>query len=377
MAIEGPLRELGIQDVLQLLELTKKTGTLTVRSERLNDEAVVHFDRGVAVFASRRRSMRMLGQQLLRAGKLTERELDRALSVQKERPGQRLGGILVEQGSVAEEELVRHLRFQIEETIFDLLGWDEGYFRFDETEEIAHVTPRVDVRLESLLMEGARRIDEWARLEGRVPHPECVPVLTGAEDAAVTTPIDLHPEEWEVLAEVDGERDLRRIAAHVGKSSFDVAKIVYGLATLDIVRIEDRPMRLPERELENELADLERRFREGAFEEVEHRATQLEPSYPRHAELPLMAGRALMAQGRNRAAAEAFERAVGLDPLSTSAHYHLGVVTIRIGELGRAASAWRTFVRLAPESTEATPVREALEALATLRRSFGTLGMDG
>ncbi|NIQ52478.1 MAG: hypothetical protein GWN71_03185, partial [Gammaproteobacteria bacterium] len=62
----------------------------------------------------------MLGQQLLRAGKLTERELERALSVQQDDPHQRLGGILVEQGSVGEDELVRHLRFQIEETIYDL-----------------------------------------------------------------------------------------------------------------------------------------------------------------------------------------------------------------------------------------------------------------
>ncbi|NIQ52477.1 MAG: hypothetical protein GWN71_03180, partial [Gammaproteobacteria bacterium] len=62
-----------------------------------------------------------------------------------------------------------------------------------------------------------------------------------------------------VLAEIDGERDLRRIAAHVGKSSFDVAKIVFGLASMDVVRVEDRPMQLPDRELDGELQDLERR----------------------------------------------------------------------------------------------------------------------
>lgn len=372
MAIEGPLRELGIQDVLQLLELAKKTGILLVRSERLNDEAVVHFDRGVVVFATRRRSMRMLGQQLLRAGKLTERELDRALAVQQEGAGQRLGGILVEQGSVGEDELIRHLKFQLEETIYDLLGWDEGYFRFEESEGINRSTPRVEVRIESLLMEGARRIDEWARLESRVPHPECVPMLAESEGDG-GQPVDLHPDEWEVLAEIDGERDLRRIAAHVGKSSFDVAKIVFGLSSMGVVHVEDRPMRLPDRELDGELKDLERRLADGAYEEVERRAAKLEPAYAHHAEMPLVAGRALAAQGRMRAAKEAFERAVGLDPLSTKAHYHLGLAAIQIGELDRAEQALRTFMRLAHDVPEAERVRETVDALAALNMTLDTL----
>ncbi|NIQ52476.1 MAG: tetratricopeptide repeat protein, partial [Gammaproteobacteria bacterium] len=109
-----------------------------------------------------------------------------------------------------------------------------------------------------------------------------------------------------------------------------------------------------------ELQDLERRFGDGAYEEVERRATQLEPSYPDHAELPLMAGRALLAQGRMRAAAEAFQRAVGLDPLSRNAHYHLGAAAARIGELNRAERAWRTFVRLAPDEAETQRIRQAV-----------------
>ena len=56
MAIEGPLRELGIEEVLQLLDLAHKTGVLSIRSNKLGDEAIVHFLRGTIVFAVRRRS---------------------------------------------------------------------------------------------------------------------------------------------------------------------------------------------------------------------------------------------------------------------------------------------------------------------------------
>ena len=87
MAIEGPLQELSIQDVLQLLDLAHKTGVLTIRSESLDDEAIVHFGKGAIVFAVRRRSTRRLGQMLIRAGKLTQRELDSALDQQRRDAG--------------------------------------------------------------------------------------------------------------------------------------------------------------------------------------------------------------------------------------------------------------------------------------------------
>ena len=223
MAIEGPLQELSVQDVLQLLELARKTGILSVHTARRDDEAEVHFDRGYIVHARRRKSARHLGQQLLRAGKVTERELQRALEYQEANPSQRLGRILVEMGSVSEEEVARHIRFQVEETVYDLMAWTEGQFRFEEKDAVDVGDVEVRIRVESLLMEGARRIDEWARIEARIPSAESVPVLEEILDGEAT-PLDLHPEEWEVLAEIDGQRDLRQIAVALGRSSFDIAR---------------------------------------------------------------------------------------------------------------------------------------------------------
>lgn len=364
MPIEGPLRELGIQDVLQMLDLAQKTGVLLVRSQRMKDEAVAHVVDGEIVFASRRRSMRLLGQQLLREGKLTEKELERALELQRADPKQRLGAILVEMGCVDRSELDRQLRFQIEETVYDLLAWDEGYFSFEETDE----TPDgpVRVRVDSLLMEGARRIDEWSRLESRIPSAECIPVLAPGDGSRDF--IDLRPQEWEVLAEIDGERDLRVIASALGRSAFDVAKIVYGLASMQVVRIRDEPVQARDRELIPLLDELELKLADGDVEAAERRARELQRSYPDRPELPLLAGRALAAQGRLRAAAESFDRAVTLDPLSLDAHYHLGMAAIRIGDLSRSAEAWRTFLRLAPTGDRRSYVESAVAALDELER---------
>lgn len=365
MPIEGPLRELSVEDVLQMLDLSQKTGVLTVRSQRTHDEAVVHVVDGELVFASRRRSMRLLGQQLLREGKLTEQELERALQLQRDDPKQRLGAILLEMGTVGRDELDRQLRFQIEETIYDLMGWKEGYFHFQETDE----TPKspIRVRVDSLLMEGARRQDEWTRLESKVPSADAVPQLATPSEGPGN--VDLRPEEWEVLAEIDGERDLRLIASELGRSAFDVAKIVYGLASMDVVEVTERAVPDRAEELRPMVDELELMVADGDLEGAEQRARELQKEYPDRAELPLIAGRALAAQGRLRAAVESFERAVTLDPLSADAHYHLGMAAVKSGDLARTREAWSTFLRLTRAGHRREHVDRAVAALDELERA--------
>lgn len=365
MPIEGPLAELSLQDVLQLLELAHKTGVLTIRSDRLNDEAIVHFTRGAIVFAVRRRSTRRLGQLLIRAGKLTQREVDRALELQRLDPTRRLAEILLEMGSISEEELEHQLRFQMEETIYELMPWDEGHFKFEERKELAEQRLLARVRVESLLMEGARRIDEWARLQAKVTGPEAVPTLAPSNEPDLA-PLDLRSHEWEVLAEIDGERDIRQIAADLGRSAFDVAKTVYGLISTGVLAVADRQARIPELELNHAQAAVERMLQAGRVDEAQKLAGQLETSYPERAELVLLAGKTLVAQQRMRAATESFSRAVGLDPLSAEAHYMLGFAAIRTGDLERANRALETYLRLVPDGESRQLTEQALSALRTL-----------
>lgn len=376
MAIEGTLREFGLQDVLQLLDLARKTGVLQVRSERHNDEAVIHFEQGQIVGATHRWSLRRLGQQLLRAGKLTERELERALEVQRSAPGQRLGWILLEMGSVTEVELRRQLIFQLEESIYDLMGWDEGHFRFEEREPGGRVggVVEVRVRVDSLLMEGARRIDEWSRLESKIPDASRVPVLVSPEQMG-HAPLDLRPGEWEVLAEIDGERDLRQLAADLGRSSFDLAKIVYGLIGIGVVYLEDRALPLSQRDLEAALAEARTLYEGGEYEEVVERLQALQLAEPGRADLIILEGRSLVAQGRYRAATEAFARAAELDPLSAEAHHLLGLTAARIGEFERAAGAWDAFLRLSAEPGRRVSVQRGIAAARMLDQLL-TEGFD-
>jgi len=179
MAIEGPLRELGIHDVFQLLDLSRKTGVLRVNSELRHNAGTLYFEAGAIIFAEIRSNPHPLGAALLRAGKITEADLDRARDMQ-ERLGdkRRLGDILVSLGAITARELQRQVRFQIEEVVFEVMSWREGYFSFTDgalTDLPSGATVRIPT--EALLMEGARRIDEWSRMESRIPHLGVVPTL--------------------------------------------------------------------------------------------------------------------------------------------------------------------------------------------------------
>ena len=153
--------------------------------------------------------------------------------------GRRLGDILVDLGVITRRELDRQLKAQIEEVVFELLRWSEGYFRFEEGAP-CHAAVEAPVRFptEALLMEAARRIDEWSRIESKVSHLRLVPRLPPPEQQGTDT-LDLIPFEWEVLAAVDGARDLHSLAEVLGRSEFEVARTVYGLTNAGIVVLDD------------------------------------------------------------------------------------------------------------------------------------------
>src|SRR5262249_23932500 len=138
--------------------------------------------------------------------------------------------------------------------------WREGFFSFEERarDEMPRDT-RISVSTESLLMEGARRIDEWSRIADIVPNAAVIPELApvGEDGEAHGGPmLDLLPHEWQVLTLIDGERDLRAIAASLGRDEFETAKIMYGLATTGIIWLR-QPMRTT---AEYRAADVEARI---------------------------------------------------------------------------------------------------------------------
>jgi hypothetical protein len=366
MAIEGPLKELSIHDVCQLLDLSRKTGTLRVTSELRQNAGTVFYEDGVVVGAEIRSNPHPLGRLLYAAGKITEEELARARGAQAAGDSRRLGEILVSQNAISPRELARHVRQQIEEVVFELMGWSEGYFSFEEGrggEWPTEATIRIPTSL--LLMEAARRIDEWSRIEKKISHLGIVPRL--GQEPAPDGPLDLLPTEWEVLSIVDGNRTIRDVAATLGRSEFDVAKTVFGLASAGLLMLEDPSRHAIEETSDGDLAmligetdsHLDQRDADAAV-------AVAEVAVSRHPDQPLAYlayGRALLTAQRYAEATDALWYAVELDPLSTPGHRLLGLSLIAMGRFQEASEVWDRWRRLGPMAPEESAQLPAVDRL--------------
>ena len=370
MAIEGPLRELGIHDVFQLLDLSRKTGALRVTSGLRDNEGTVYFDAGQVVYASIRSNPHPLGAMLVRSGRLTEEELESARRVQlRTANGRRLGQVLVDEGLLSAKELERQLRLQVEAVVFELLSWREGFFSFIE-QDVGEVPADATVRIsaESLLMEAARRIDEWSAIADRVPSLTVVPALAAAvaDDAPL---LDLRLEEWEVLAAMDGERDLRTIAAALGRSELDVAKVAAQLVRARVIEVAEPAPAHAERSSAAGLAQAERAAAlladgdfDGALAEARLGIAADPACLPAH----LAAARALDRLGRPQESLEELRRAAQLDARNADVQRALGFAAARSGQLAEAVTSWRLYLHAATESPLRDEVRDALEAATRL-----------
>jgi tetratricopeptide (TPR) repeat protein len=369
MAIEGPLRELGIHDVFQLLDLSRKTGALRVTSDLRDDEGVVLFDGGRVIHASVRSHPTSIERILRHAGKVSDADLAVAASLEA-LPGEGLGDRLVRAGVITQRELERQLRLAIESVVFELLSWQEGFFSFEER-AVADVPldARIRISTESLLMEGARRIDEWSRIADKVPHLSVVPMLAPVEDDRASV-LDLLPHEWEVLMMIDATRDLRGIAAALGRSEFEIAKIAYGLVSTGVVELlQGQPVRSSAEAALGAEPALERArsaLAGGRPEEALSNARAALAADPASTEARLLAARGLNRLARYADAVDELRRAVQSDPLTATVHLDLGFAAVRVADFASAHASWEHYLRLAPAASDSARARAALETLTRL-----------
>ena len=127
-----------------------------------------------------------------------------------------------------------------EEAVYALAIWSTGDFQFTPGKENDSVT--IEKTNTSLLMEAARRLDEWKVLGRKIPGVDAVPVLKPRELGEAVT---LSPPEWNAVMRIDGRRTVEEVARATGSNSFDTAKVLYGLVTADLVEMRARPAEAP------------------------------------------------------------------------------------------------------------------------------------
>src|SRR6202521_2275010 len=258
MALEGTLKDFSLADIFQLIGLQRKTGVLTLRSK--DDTVTVTFLDGKVVGADSlgHRLENRLGTVLIKSGMLTSDQLNRALEIQKETL-QRLGFILTHYGIISGDMLKQALQMQVMQIVFRLFRWKDGEYHFSQETTIEYDRDNVvPITAESILMEGARMIDEWPIIEKRIRSYDMVfrkkltdqeiVVSVDADEVDFDEPspgrrkrvgqsdrIRISAEEKAIYDLVDGTMTVNDIVDGSRFSEFDTNKSLYELLTRDLI----------------------------------------------------------------------------------------------------------------------------------------------
>jgi hypothetical protein len=204
MAFQGSLKELPLPDIIQLVSVSGKTGKFTLTRDA--DRGFIYLKNGQMVHSY---------------------------------VGDLIG----------------------EEAIYSLAIWNQGEFQFSPGEEPDRQT--ITKSNTNLLMEAARRLDEWRVLSKKIPSVEHVPELLARENRHEQ--VTLNPHEWMLITKIDGQRSITEIGRALNMSSFDVAKILYGMITGELVSLKKKFDAVSDAE-NGELVDLAARIRAVAEE---------------------------------------------------------------------------------------------------------------
>jgi tetratricopeptide (TPR) repeat protein len=243
-----------------------------------------------------------LGDMLVKNGMISQEQLDAAVDAQIRRRDKKIGALLVEQRSLSPERLTQFLRVQIEEAVYFLFTWTEGTFNFEPDVMPTEQDTLVSIGPESLLLEGARRVDEWSLIEKKIPSFDLVFEIDRAQLEANES--KLTREQRVVLALVDGVRDVQAVFEESGLVEFDAGKALYGLATANCIQRIGQTNRLNAAGGNSESSA------------VQHRAL----------------GAALLKTGMLDDAAREFRRVLEIEPQDVLARTCLGGILARKGD---------------------------------------------
>ncbi|MEM9291409.1 MAG: DUF4388 domain-containing protein [Acidobacteriota bacterium] len=218
MSITGNLKTMDLAELLQWLSQSQKTGTLVIHSGEI--EKRLFLDKGKIISSSSTDPREYLGHFLVSHDLITEEQLATAMEMQSTQQ-MLLGKILINEGWVDEKALQRMLRLKAEEGIYDIFSWSEGEFRFlnDELPSRTFVPLKLD--LTGILMEGARRVDEWARIREVISSKNAIPVTFGDFEG------ELSPGALKILNLINDRRTVEEIQLQSHSSEFFVSSVLF------------------------------------------------------------------------------------------------------------------------------------------------------
>lgn len=239
MALKGNLRDFSTTQLLNLINLARKTGTLTIQHS--GESAHMSFREGKLIYAYMgENDNNHLARILQHSGKLSAEQAQIIQAHAEGKSDKQLGHLLITAGRVTQNDIIQSVRQNVLDIVYRLFTWAEGIFRFEANKlpSPGHITIPID--LESVIMEGSRRLKEWEVLQEELPDLDVSLQFTDRPDARLRN-INLTVEEWRVVSFVNPRNTIRQIAKANNLSEFEIRRIVYGMLQAGLVEFVERP----------------------------------------------------------------------------------------------------------------------------------------
>lgn len=235
MALKGNLRDFSTTQLLNLINLARKTGTLTIKTK--GSSAQVCFKEGKLIYATLGGADGHLADMLQKTGKLTAEQARTIREHSGNQTERVLGQMLIKAGHVTESDVMQAARVHMLDVVYRLFGWVEGDFHFEPNSldpAQDHISVLID--LENVIMEGSRRLKEFERLQDELPNLDMALRFTDRPDTRLRN-ISLSVEEWRVVSFINPRNTIRQIAQFNNMSDFQIRKIVYGMLQAGLVEL--------------------------------------------------------------------------------------------------------------------------------------------
>jgi hypothetical protein len=234
MALKGNLRDFTVTQLLNLINLARKTGTLVV--EGPGETAWISFRDGKLAFAQIGSEDSSLSTILYRANKITAAQ-HRTLKMRAVNMSDKeLGLLLINANYINQQDILISLQNYFISVVERLFTWVEGFFRFD-----VDVLPPQDkiftrINLENIIIEGSRQLREWEQLQDEIPSLDMALKFAERPGANLRN-VNLSVEEWRVVSYINPKNTIRQIARATNLNDLEIRRIIYGLMQAGLIEI--------------------------------------------------------------------------------------------------------------------------------------------
>lgn len=243
MALKGRLQDFSTAQLLNLINLARKSGKLDLSN--LNQGAYLFFKEGRLIHASTSVEEGHLAAMLFKVGKLTQDQVAAINNQYNSSSDRIIGKYLMDARLVSRDDIVQGVKDYMLGIVYDLFTWNDGNFYFEQDALPAKDRITVPLNLDNVILEGSRRIQEAGRLQDELPDLSTIALKITDKPLR---DVKLTQDDWRVISHIHPRNSVKQIAQNNNMDEFQIRKIVYGMLQAGIVEII-RPEGLEQRKI--------------------------------------------------------------------------------------------------------------------------------